>query len=930
MAHRSTVALALLAAAGLAAPAAQQAAAATNLPLTILQYFESEWDDMERRVPDVFMAGYNAIWTPPPSKASDPFSAGFDVFDRFDLGQPPLNDASSSRKRTAFGTEATFKGMVDEMNKAGIEVHIDTVLNHNSGRTTSDAFFEAGGWPGMWVPRTPNGSGGFQDKGPTDNWGDFHNGVASGFLQSENPGAPRYDLWEGDLVALCDIDQASTNFFIRQPTEAGNPDNIPAGTFRNQPDPANVRFYPDRDATPFTFTNPASNHSGSDTVTRYPFTSDPAAGDPITENATAYLARWVQWMLEVQGVDGFRLDASKHTFPWFWDTFFDSAVYLGRILPDGQRVTPFSWGENTTSNGDILANYYRKDSFANRGSLDLDGAGAIRNLIGAGGFGTWADPLSRHLDTADDGFQNGSAGVFHAFSHDNGTRGDGGSRPSLPTYREQGWFTHAYLLMRPGRTIVYHNARGTTRTFGFFPREGLPVAMGWDSSTQTPNDAITRLVKLRNTYGIGQFFQLNSNISDVLVFQRASGNAGNRSANVLIAANDRYDAGFNSVTVTTDFPAGQRLVELTGNAANPDVDPANAVPEIITVGAGGVVNLVVPRNSSTSGEHNRGYVVYGPFVPGGNLTIEDNTGAEITDVIPPDPSNFPDFRQRLTEIPVVTSPTFNIRLDTFSQDAIDNVADDNALFRINDGFGDWNGSGGPDFYPTQTVIGGFEQFTDLNAPAMSNPGRIGAYSQTINTDQLDEGFNYITTIAFRQRPAGTTPIYNEWRKVIYVDREPASYTIPQGGTSTDNPRPLFQAIADDNTTTNIFFFLNLPAGTDPVPLIDTNNRGIRYDAREWRFTFPTDLNPGLNTVTTVAIEENGRASVKNSIILLDTAPDCPADLAPPTGVLNIDDVLAFLDGFAASDPIADLAAPAGVFDIDDVLAFLDSFAAGCP
>lgn len=57
---------------------------------------------------------------------------------------------------------------------------------------------------------------------------------------------------------------------------------------------------------------------------------------------------------------------------------------------------------------------------------------------------------------------------------------------------------------------------------------------------------------------------------------------------------------------------------------------------------------------------------------------------------------------------------------------------------------------------------------------------------------------------------------------------------------------------------------------------------------------------------------------------------CPADLAAPFGELNIDDVLAFVNAFAAGSPVAELTGPAGELDIDDVLAFLDAFAAGCP
>ncbi|MGV6815411.1 MAG: hypothetical protein ACWA5W_10460, partial [Phycisphaerales bacterium] len=78
-----------------------------------LQWFETEWDDIERRVPDFFLAGYNAVWLPPVSKASFQ-SPGYDPFDRFDLGQPPLFTFSSSRARTTYGTEATFRAMVDE------------------------------------------------------------------------------------------------------------------------------------------------------------------------------------------------------------------------------------------------------------------------------------------------------------------------------------------------------------------------------------------------------------------------------------------------------------------------------------------------------------------------------------------------------------------------------------------------------------------------------------------------------------------------------------------------------------------------------------------------------------------------------------------------------------------------------------------------
>lgn len=52
--------------------------------------------------------------------------------------------------------------------------------------------------------------------------------------------------------------------------------------------------------------------------------------------------------------------------------------------------------------------------------------------------------------------------------------------------------------------------------------------------------------------------------------------------------------------------------------------------------------------------------------------------------------------------------------------------------------------------------------------------------------------------------------------------------------------------------------------------------------------------------------------------------------SPPTGVLDLADVQAFVTGFVGMDPIADLAAPFGVFDLADLQAFVGAFNAGCP
>lgn len=54
-----------------------------------------------------------------------------------------------------------------------------------------------------------------------------------------------------------------------------------------------------------------------------------------------------------------------------------------------------------------------------------------------------------------------------------------------------------------------------------------------------------------------------------------------------------------------------------------------------------------------------------------------------------------------------------------------------------------------------------------------------------------------------------------------------------------------------------------------------------------------------------------------------------ADFAPPYGLLDLADVLAFATAFLAGETAADID-DNGLFDLADVLAFVDAFNAGCP
>jgi hypothetical protein len=66
------------------------------------------------------------------------------------------------------------------------------------------------------------------------------------------------------------------------------------------------------------------------------------------------------------------------------------------------------------------------------------------------------------------------------------------------------------------------------------------------------------------------------------------------------------------------------------------------------------------------------------------------------------------------------------------------------------------------------------------------------------------------------------------------------------------------------------------------------------------------------------------------VLALATPPaPCLADLAPPQGLLDLADVLAFISAFQSGEPAADLSGPCGTFDLADVNAFVNEFLLGC-
>jgi hypothetical protein len=261
-------------------------------------------------------------------------------------------------------------------------------------------------------------------------------------------------------------------------------------------------------------------------------------------------------MIEVVGVDGFRLDAAKSIPPFFWNDFYDPAVF--QIGPGGS--TPYSFGEVVAGTNELglLKEYSRKDGFGNRDVLDFPLYFTMQDVFNGHGFGDMRRLERASADGLDGNPNDGTFGVTFVSNH------DGFAPPP-----EKDNIAYAHILTRTGYPIVYFNALefGTGRAF---PRQGRGDALGGKFG-----DTIKKLVDVRNKYARGPHITRFVD-NDVYVYER------NQALIVGLNDNEAFDA---DRTIQTSFPGGTTLVELTGNprATNPLVINAVVSAEDSTV-----------------------------------------------------------------------------------------------------------------------------------------------------------------------------------------------------------------------------------------------------------------------------------------------------------------------------------------------------------
>ena len=717
-------------------------------PPPILQWFETSQKTMQARTPDVFLAGYGAVWVPPPGRAGNSGDAtddvGYDSFDRFDLGQPG--------HATRYGTEDGLKRVATGFHRADVDLHIDFVINHNGTHDqNTPGFVKAGDYPGFVV------------RLPDDPDGDFH------------PGNIDFgsDPKRGRLLGLIDIAHEKNHQFIRSPVPRCA-DDLPAGTvpadgrLADVPNvfsvlPAksidNRRIYPDRNLSPILLFDP---RTGEQNIQVFPFNlDDPTAGDPVEENAMGLLMRNAQWLVQVIGADGFRIDAAKHVDGFVLD-FFDRAVYRSspRRLVDGSQKQIFSYCEALVDNQTLLT--FNKKTIdpndpgkigANRDSLDFQPIFQMQDKLSANGLtNDWGVIRNATEDFADDGKHNGSCGVRFAAGHD----GNLGS-PFLSD------IANAYVLMHPGNAMVYYNSKELPPSaIPNFPKESRLDPLG------NLDSKLTRLVQIRATHGRGDYIERRFE-KELFAFERRG--------SAILLMNNRLDPGFDSRTLQVALAPGTPLLELTGNAADPKIDPNDDLPDLVVVKPDGTIDIRFPRNVAPDGtQHKSGYLIYGLAGP------QAPAGLELTDVDHvekgADPATTTDPTAVLADVHVIKGNSFQVKLQTTAVTLTGNVRDvsadgENALLKIDGGL-DLNGNGAVDFRAPGTVSYGFERFQDKSSPLIGSqingPRGDGQFIQTIDAPKLEPGLHYLEVRAFRHRTDGGAAVYSSFKKVIRIDR----------------------------------------------------------------------------------------------------------------------------------------------------------------
>ncbi len=491
----------------------------------MLQYFNTSWNEIADKMPELAEAGYDSIWVPPPTKGSGGLSVGYDLWDRFDLG----GKNQRGTVRTRYGTEADFLRMVEIAHRFGIRVYADNIMNHNA--------FDV---PGFNASTPIDVYPGFVPE-------DFHLRLTEGGFYRKWDNTRNYnDAWQVQYLGLADLIDIA-----QEPGGTNMNFGLTEGSFFPKislvRQPGEPQFY---------YRDPSGNYVGFGNVTQQMLDENPGA---YSERIEDYLNRSARWLIDHTKIDGLRLDAVKHVRADFFGAAgagadSSSYGYLGQVQEQFDITRGFSDGGNKRDTvfdtekprddamvfGEHLGEPPGYGDYIARGQRLVDNPlrNELNNRLGNPSAGL------QGFDQPGAGGFAPEVGVMHAQSHDS----DFAARRELQ---------HAFYFTRAGLPLLYtdgnHQAETLGESGGAFPRHANTAFLGQFGDGRVPN-----LLKIHNDFARG--YQLGRySDADVVAYERIDkrengGMSDGDGAVLLFMMNDNYGAG-QGRNFSTSFPS---------------------------------------------------------------------------------------------------------------------------------------------------------------------------------------------------------------------------------------------------------------------------------------------------------------------------------------------------------------------------------------